>query len=132
MRSHSVPDLEDRLSQANEAKKAMLAKFKRPLDHDDPATIAKRLQREAIVAARAQRAAEREIKRRQQEQERARQAELAAQAAAEAQRVAAEQAAREAAVETEREAALKAEQKAASDVRYAARKAAKKHRRRGY
>ena len=132
MRSHSVPNLEDRLSQASEAKKAMLAKFKKPLDLDDPTAIAKRLQREAIVAARAQRAAEREVKRQQHEQELAGQAVIAAQAAAEAQRVAAEQAAREAAEQAEREAALKAEQKAARDARYAARKAAKKHRRRGY
>jgi len=50
----------------------------------------------------------------------------------EAKRVAAELAARESAEQAEREGVLKAEQKAARDARYAARKAAKKERRRGY
>ena len=95
MRSHSVPNLEDRLSQASEAKKAMLARFKKSLDLDDPATIEKRLQREAIVAARAERAAQREVKRQQHEQELARQVAIAAEATAEAKRVAVEQAARD-------------------------------------
>jgi hypothetical protein len=44
----------------------------------------------------------------------------------------AEQAAREAAEQEERQVALLAEQKTARDIRYAALKAAKKERRRGY
>jgi Family of unknown function (DUF6481) len=67
-----------------------------------------------------------------QERDRAKRAELAAQAAADAERTAAEQAAREAAKQAERDALLEAEQKAARDARYAARKATKKQRRRGY
>jgi hypothetical protein len=52
--------LNDRLSLAAEAKKNMLEKFKKSLILDDPAKIEARRQREAIVAARAEREAQRE------------------------------------------------------------------------
>jgi hypothetical protein len=123
---------QDRLSRGSEAKIATLAKFKRALDPNNPIATEKRRQRETIVAARAERAAQREIARQEQERELARQAVLASEAAAEARRAAAEREAREAAEQAEREAALKVEQKTARDARYAARKAAKKERRRGY
>ena len=109
----------------------MLAKFKMSLI-ETPAVIEKRNQRQAIVAARAERAAQREEARLRQERDRAKLAELAAQAAADAERAAAEQAARDAAEQAEREALLEAEQKTARDALYTARKAAKKQRRRGY
>ena len=60
----------------------MLAKVKRALDPENPVAIEKRRQREAVVAARAERAAQREIARQEQERELARQTALAAAAAA--------------------------------------------------
>ena len=118
------PDFRDRLKDAAEARKALLAKLQAAPRPDDPAMIEKSRERQAIAEARAERQAARE---------RARQEEKAAQeqAAAEAARIAAEEVARVAAEEAEREAALKAEQKAARDERYAARKLAKKQRRKG-
>ena len=108
-----------------------LAKFKMSLV-EGPAAVEKRQQRQAIAAARAERAAQREEARQRQERELAKQAEIAAQAAADAARAAADEAAREAAEQVQRNALLEAEQKATRDARYAARKAAKKKRRRGY
>jgi hypothetical protein len=132
MPSHYDPSLQDRLNLAAEAKKNLLAKFKK-YDPNSPEAIEKRQQREAIAAARAERLAQREAAQREHEAELVRQAELAAAAAAEAARLAAEHEAAEVAARAETEAALKAEQKAARDARYAARKAAiKKKRRRGY
>ena len=116
MSNPSDPTLQDRLSSAADARRAMLAKFKQATDPANPVAIEKQRQREAIVAARAERAEQREAARQEQERELARQAALAAEAAEQA----------------ELEAALKAEQKAERDRRYAARKAAKKERRRGY
>jgi hypothetical protein len=131
MSNRSVPNLEERLKHASEAKKLMLAKFKTSLV-EGPAAIEKRQQRRAIAAARAERAVQREEARQRQERELAKQAEIAAQVAADAARAAADEAAREAAEQAERNALLEAEQKATRDARYAARKAAKKKRRRGY
>jgi len=111
MSNRSVPNLEERLKHASEAKKLMLAKFKTSLV-EGPAAIEKRQQRQAIAAARAERAVQREEARQRQERELAKQAEIAAQAAADAERVAAEQAARDAAEEVERKPLLEAEQKA--------------------
>ena len=125
------PSLEDRQSQVSEAKKALLEKFKKSLDPNDPAKVAKQQERAAISAARAQRAAQREKARIEHEKEMARQAAIRAAEEAEARRVAAEQAARDAAEQAERDVVLKAEQKAARDARYAARKAAKRRRKRG-
>jgi hypothetical protein len=139
MGSYKNPSFEDRRSDALKAKKAMLAKFRESPGPHDPIMIKKDRERATITAARAARAAERELARQAQE------AEIVVQAgiSAEAERLLAEQAAREAteqvkrdatlkAEQVERDAALKAEQKATRDVRYAARKAAKKERRRGY
>jgi hypothetical protein len=131
MSNRSVPNLEQRLKHASEAKKALLEKFKISLV-EGPAAIEKRQQRQVIATARAERAAQREESRRRQERERAEQAEIALRAAADAERAAADEAAREAAEQAERNALLEAEQKASRDARYAARKAAKKKRRRGY
>jgi hypothetical protein len=132
MSSNDDTSLENRLSRAAQAKGAMLAKFKKALDPNSPAAIEKRLQREAIAAARTDRATQREVAREKHRLEVARQAELAAEAAAEMKRAAAEESARLAVEKAEQEDALKAQQKAERDVRYAARKAAKKVRRRGY
>ena len=50
MSNRSVPNLEERLKHASEAKKLMLAKFKTSLV-EGPAAIEKRQQRQAIAAA---------------------------------------------------------------------------------
>ena len=114
MRRNVLPNLQDRQSASAEAKKAMLEKFRASPGPDDPAVVERRAAREAMLAERAARAAQREAAKRAHE------AELA------------EQAARAAAAEqAEREAAALAEQKAARDERYKARKLAKKQRRKG-
>jgi uncharacterized protein DUF6481 len=103
MSNRSIPNLEERLKHASEARKSMLAKFKMSLV-EGPAAIEKRQHRQAIAAARATRAVQREEARLREERDRAKQAELAAQAAADAERAAAEQAARDAAEQAERNA----------------------------
>jgi Family of unknown function (DUF6481) len=124
--------LQDRLSLAAQAKKNMLENFKKSLILDNPVRIESRRQREAVLAARAEREAQREASRQQREAELARQALIEAEAAAAAKYAMEEQAVRDAAEQAERQAALLVEQKAVRDARYAARKAAKKERRRGY
>jgi hypothetical protein len=75
--SNDGTSLKDRLARAADARSAMLEKFKRSLDPDNPAAIERRRQREVLAAARKERAAQRDAARREQEQEAARQAELA-------------------------------------------------------
>ena len=79
MSNRSVPNLEERLKHASEARKSMLAKFKMSLV-EGPAAIEKRQRRQAIAAARAARAVQREEARLREEADRAKQAELAAHA----------------------------------------------------
>lgn len=130
MNGYKGPDLQQRQSNAAAAKKAMLEKFRAA--SVDPAVAQLQATRVAVNEARVVRVAEREVAKR------VRTAELAEQAARDTERIA--QAQREAekaealiAVEKAgHSAALEAEQKAVRDARYAARKAAKKERRRGY
>ena len=70
MSNRSIPNLEERLKHASEAKKSMLAKFKMSLV-EGPAAIEKRQQRQGIAAARAERAVQREEVRLRQERDRA-------------------------------------------------------------
>ena len=116
-------DVFERRNAASEAKKALLAKFNSRPSDDDPAVLARKAERKAILEARAIREAEKE----KLKQER-----LAREAAERAKReAAAEEAARaeanqREAEETERIASLltdEAERKAKRDARYAARKA---------
>jgi hypothetical protein len=129
--SFRVPDVLERRNNAAAVKKAMLEKF-RAVTQDPVLAEQQRLKRIAINEARDGRVAERDAARKVREAElaaqAAREAELAAQAAREAE--AAEALAK--AEAAERALALAAEQKAERDARYAARKAAKKVRRRGY
>ena len=67
MSSHK-DSIQDRLNRAAEAKNALLAKFKQAADPDNPEAVEKRRQREALVAAREERMAQRRIA--QQEHER--------------------------------------------------------------
>jgi len=128
--SFQSPDLHERQKNAAAVKKTMLEKFRAKAQ--DPALEEQRLKRLAVAEARAARMAEREAARKVREAELAKEAALAAERAEAARREAAALDALVAAEKVEQEAALLAEQKAARDARYAARKAAKKERRRGY
>ena len=131
MRRNVLPNLQERQNASAQAKKAMLEKFRATPGPDDPGVQERRAAREAMLAGRAARTAQREAAKRAREVELAEQAARAAALAEQAEREAAEMAARAAAEQAEREAAILAEQKAARDERYAARKAAKKQRRKG-
>ena len=122
------PDSKDRQSNAAAAKKAMLEKFWTAAG--DPAIAERRAALEAERVIRP--GAERDAAKIKHDADRAEQVARAAEFVANAKREAEEAEALAAAEMAVREAALKAEQKAARDIRYAARKAAKKERRRGY
>ena len=130
MVSYGDLDPKQRQSNSTAAKKALVEKLRATLH--GPAAEERARARKAVHDARLARAAEREAVKAKLDAERAaeaaRAAELAAQAArdAEAERIRLEN------EEAERQAALLIEQKAKRDERYAARKAAKKVRRRGY
>lgn len=122
-------DFSERRNAANEARKALLERFKAKPAADDPAVLARQAERKAILEARAIREAEKQ----KQKQER-----LAREAAEKAAREAAEEAARlEAEAKAAAEAKIReaeeneriarvladeAERKAKRDARYAARK----------
>jgi hypothetical protein len=109
------PGFSDRQKAAQEARKNLLNKFKSQPGPDDPAVVAKRAEREALAAKRAEAKAAREAEKAEQK----RIAEEAA--AAEAARLA-----REAEEAIAKAAEMEAEQKAKRDARYAARKAKRK------
>ena len=133
MAIHKEKDIFERRNAANDAKKALLERFKAKPAPDDPAVLARKAERQAILDAREKRAIEKE---------RLRQEKLAREAVERAEREAAEAAARIAgeeaaqaeakakeAEETERIARLlgdEAERKAKRDARYAARKSRKR------
>lgn len=123
-------DVFERRNAANEAKQALLARFKARPSDDDPAVIARKQERQKIIEAREKRNLEKEKLRqeklaREAEERRIREAaEEAARLEAE-ERAMAEAKAREA-EENERIARVladDAERKAKRDARYAARKA---------
>jgi len=123
-------DFHERQNAANEAKKALLEKFKSRPAADDPKVLAKQAERKAILEARAIREAEKErLKQEKLAREAKERAEREA-AEAEARRVAEEaaleQAKKRESEENERIARVladEAERKAKRDARYAARKA---------
>ncbi|WP_159348029.1 DUF6481 family protein [Roseomonas harenae] len=124
MRTLKGTDFNDRSKNSNEAKKALLERFKARPAPDDPTVLARQEERRRIIEAREIREAER---RRLKEEEKARQE-------AERLRLIAEEEARQA--ELAREAAEAAERarqalieaKLERDRRYAARKARTKGR----
>jgi hypothetical protein len=128
--SFQSPDLQERRNNAAAVKKAMLEKFRAA--SQDPAVAQHSANRVAVNEAREGRMAEREAAKKLREAELAEQAARAAERAAQAQREIEQAEALIAAEAAERELALAVEQKAERDARYAARKAAKKVRRRGY
>jgi hypothetical protein len=122
-------DIFERRNAANEAKQALLERFKAKPAADDPAVLARQAERKAILEARKVREAEKaKLKQERLAREAAEKAER--EATAEAARLAAEEAAQaeakaREAEETERIARLladEAERKAKRDARYAARK----------
>ncbi len=126
MPAHKGDDFNERAKAAAKARQDALQRFKAKPGPDDPKLLALKAEREAILAARAVRAAEREAARRAEAER------LAAEAAARAvEQAAREVAARAQAIEQAklaaeakaREAALEVERKAERDRRYAARKA---------
>jgi hypothetical protein len=124
MSSFQDPDHQQRQSAAATAKQAMLRKFRAA--SEDPEVARRHAARVAMNEARLVRMAGREAAKLAREAE---QAAHAAELAAQAQREAEEAEALLVAERTERAILLEAEQKAARDVRYAARKAAKKESR---
>jgi hypothetical protein len=128
--SHKIPDLHERQSNAVAAKKAMLQRFRAA--SEDPAAVRRQAARVSVNEARLVRITEREDAKSVRQAELAEQAVRAAELDLQAQREAEKAEALVVAEKAEREALLEAEQKAARDARYAARKAAKKVRRRGY
>jgi hypothetical protein len=107
MRKNVLPDFRQRQDDAASAKKAILAKFRAIPGPDDPAVAERRMAREALLAERAARAAQREAAKRAHEAQLAEQAIRAAELAAQAEREAAEARARAEAERIERYAARK-------------------------
>ncbi len=128
--SNYDPDLQKRKDTAAAAKKALLRKFQAAAE--DPKITQRQAERVAINEARIVRRAEREAAQLKSETELAEELARAAKREAQALLETEKAVALLAAEQTEREAAVAAEKKAARDARYAARKAAKKVRRRGY
>jgi hypothetical protein len=122
MRSFKDKTLSERLADKAAAKQAQLRKMKERPGPDDPAVLARVAERKAIAEARAERAVAKAAA-----AEQARIEQLAREAAEAAERVLEAQRAEQAELERiEQEAAVEAEKKRARDLRYAARKAAKK------
>src|SRR3954471_16144247 len=109
------PGFADRQKAAQEAKRAILDKFRAQPGPDDPAVKQRQAEREAQAAARAK---AREAREAEKAAKKAEEERLAAEAAA--------QLAREQEEAVAREATLEAERKAARDARYAARKKKRK------
>jgi membrane protein involved in colicin uptake len=128
--SFKLPDHQDRQAAAAAARKAMLEKFRAA--STDPALEQKLAERAEIHKARQAREAEREAARKAREAELEAERQRKAEEEAKLQAELEAEAARLKQIEEEAHLALLAEQKAARDARYAARKAAKKERRRGY
>lgn len=132
MPAFKTPDLSERLTRAAEAKKALLQKFKTAPGPGDADFEKKIAERRAVDDARKEREAVKLAEKKVRDAERKRLAEV------EAARVAKEKAEFEELVRLEAieranaEEQLKVDQKAKRDARYAARKAAKLERRRGY
>lgn len=123
-------DIFERRNAANEAKKALLERFKTRPAADDPAVVARKAERQAILAARAERDAEKaKLKQERlarEAAERATREAAAEKARLEAEAKAAEESKLRETAENERIARLlsdEAERKAKRDARYAARKA---------
>ncbi|MGE0701060.1 MAG: DUF6481 family protein [Hyphomicrobiaceae bacterium] len=122
MRNFKEKSLTDRLTDKAAAKQALIRKMQARPGPDDPSVLARAAQRKAIAEAREVRLAAKAAAAEQAAIEQA-----ARDAAAEAERIrAAEEAALAEQARLDAEVALEADRKRARDLRYAARKAAKK------
>jgi hypothetical protein len=130
MSSFRSPDLLERQKNAATVKKVMLEKFRTTLQ--DPAVEQQRIKRVAVNEARVARAVERKVVKEARDAELAAHVAHAAELALQTHRKAEKAEALAKAEAVEREEVLAKAQKAERDARYAARKAAKKMRRRGY
>lgn len=126
MATYKERNFADRRQSAEEAKKALLEKFKARPAADDPAIQARIAERKAVAEAREKREAERREQKRLKAEQEARERAEREQAAALAARTEAE--AKEQAEQdmVARLLADEAERKARRDARYAARKARQK------
>ena len=115
MRAFKDKNLTDRLQTSKQAKQALLEKFKARPGPDDPIVKERLAKRQEIAAAREERARQKAIAKKLEEQERIER---------EAREAAELEAARER--ELQEHIAREAEQKAIRDARYAARKKRKK------
>ena len=113
----------ERRQKADEAKKALLEKFKAKPGADDPAVAARQAERKAIAEARAQREAERLLAKKEKAEREARERAEREAAAAEAARAEAEANAKSEYDLISQLAEAEADRKAKRDARYAARKA---------
>ena len=128
--SYQDPSLNDRQKNAMAAKKAMLQKFLAKTE--DPTLAERQAERKAIHEARVARQAEKDRLRKIEDQRRAEETARKAAEEEKARLTAAAEAERLRQEEADVMVSLLAEQKAARDARYAARKAAKKARRKGF
>lgn len=128
MPSFKSPDFKDRQLAGAAAKKALLKKFKAAAN--DPKASEKSVARQNLIEARNTRALIRSKAKSEREAEKAREDARAAEAGKLSEEQKREEIARGIAEAADRATALLGEQKTARDVRYAARKAAKKDRRR--
>ena len=126
MATYKERNFADRRQTANEAKKALLDKFKARPAADDPAVLARAAERKAVADAREQREAERREQKRLKEETEARESAERAAAAEAAARAEAESKAQAEHDAVARLLADEAERKAKRDARYAARKARQK------
>ena len=120
MSAFDYRNFDDRRQHSQNAKAALLEKFKARPSFDDPEMIAKAKQRQQVAQAREDRARERERLRIETERKAAEEKRLREEAELQA-RIAREEA--EAAALAARKAQESEERKAARDARYAARKA---------
>ena len=127
---YKEPDFRDRQKAATAARQAALEKHRAAAA--DPGAADKQAARTVVIEARKLRAGEREKAKKLREAEKVKEAAQTAEAAKLVEQQKRDSEVLAATQEAEREEALQVEQKAARDARYAARKAAKKVRRRGY
>ncbi|MGA8600185.1 MAG: DUF6481 family protein [Beijerinckiaceae bacterium] len=121
-------NFQDRQSEAANARKAQLEKFRSRPDPNDPAILEKQAQRRAVIQARKAREAERERQRKIREAEEAARKAAEETARQEQLRLEAELQEQLRLEEIARKEALEAEKKAERDARYAARKERKLQR----
>lgn len=126
MATYKERNFTDRRQAANDAKKALLEKFKAKPAADDPAVLARQAERKAAAEARERRETERREEKRLKAEQEAREIAERAEAAEAAARADAEAREQNEKDLVARLLADEADRKAKRDARYAARKARQK------